>query len=389
MVMQSAEVVEERVEGILVSRVDAASVDAAIETYSVKVKKSEAKTLAGKLTALAKHLVAEENLVQCDICDGVSSGDLKACPYCNDGKPLKADDLGPEAVLIDRGDILTEEVVEALVQDEVEGTEFIESPAEILEGAATYEEEPEKKKVNRPSRVAKELARLEGTTTLQSQTTLDEAVAEVHRHVREDKANGWKLGTALFGIFEGQLWSLRQTKDGAPAYKTWDQFLASEVPAITTRYAWVLMKVAHAYTEEQFVESGPKKLYATLAVDDADIRKHLLKKAEGGATVRELIDEGRKAKKNSGKKHAKDHSATQKQKTGEKAGAAGKITVATVLGRHSVPLYAKGGDKKLAKTVDEGPWGFVDLVNDVRAHFAVTRDTKGHLRLNVNIKRVE
>lgn len=378
------------VDGITMAKVNPKIVQIAIGKLGIKVPGTA--TLARKVQLLSEHFGADGDLVECDNCGGISSPDLEACPFCGVGETTE-----------DSAEAANDAELETKAEEEAEADDApaepeteISDPATMLATSATYEEEKptqgKGRKPRGPGSVARALARLDGVD-IQTSDTVDAAVERVKLLVREDKMNGHRLGKALWDIHSTELWKLRKTKDGQVAYKTWDQFLGAEVSEITTRYAWMLMQVANAYTESEFAELGPKKLYATLAIDQEDIRKQLLAKAKEGATVEELIGEARKVREATGaKRHPKDHSKTQKQKTGAKAGKttdATKITVATVLGKKTVALYCKGNDSKVAKKIEDQPWGTFDLVNDVRVHFAVVRTPSGALKLNINIKRVE
>ncbi len=110
------------------------------------------------------------------------------------------------------------------------------------------------------------------------ESDLDAGVDRVKTLVKEELVNYHRLGRALYDIFNNKLYKARKDEDGKPLYRSWDDFVESEIEIIGGRRARVLMDVATEFTEEQVVTLGVEKLRIVSRFNDED-RKKLLEKA--------------------------------------------------------------------------------------------------------------
>lgn len=391
----------DRVEGILMRRVNAASVDAVLAALDISVHPKA--PIEKRVEVLSKHFAKSDDLSECDVCGGFSDPDLPACPFCNDGE--EGVPQGLEAKLAAEDD----EEPPASSQDEVPPVPEQSSSGDLEAQAAEEESESdpktavrERRRVRKPvqkapppaahatpkEKASTALAKVNGATTVQTVKTLDKAVAELRAAIQDARVSAYHLGLRLYAVFHADLWKLRPGEKSTVKYKTWDQFLEAEVPEITTRYAYQLMKVSQAYAEKEVNEVGVTKLYITLQVDEKEVQARLLEQAKGGASKSDLIREAR-ASKPAKASSGKDHSRTQRQKTGTKAGKGeSKITVVALLGKHTSKAYANGSEDKEARRLADQPWGYIDMVNDVRVFVSLVETPKG-LRFKWDIRRVE
>jgi hypothetical protein len=228
--------------------------------------------------------------------------------------------------------------------------------------------------------------------TLQSASTklLDQAVADIKRIQKELGANSWALAVKLTQVNESELWKTRRTETDQVAYKTFEQFTRAEV-GFGRKQAQDLMRICANFTEQEVSDYGSAKLRLVLQAAP-EIKQRLLGKIKQGATAREVAEEARAnpAKSPTQKRNKK----AAKSRVDNKPTSA--ITVASIEGKKNIRAYVrptgkKGdlNDQKPAMTIDDAPWGYMDLANDVRMFILLLRAPTGELMFQVTFKRNE
>lgn len=317
----------EKVDGILVEKVVAKLVVEQLRKRKLSVAGTLQIQLA-RLSAKIKAETPEAKSADCTICLGICSVDETRCPYCGDGEA----DLSDPATVIAPG-----------------------SAGQIT-----------------PSR----------------EQQLDAAVAEVHRLKVDTVRNYWQLGVATKSIYDKGLWKERTDDRGLSRYKSWQQFAEVEL-GFAPQYVFKLMDVAAAYSQEVIAKIGHTKLSIVVAVPK-EMRGPIEKKAKAGASAAELRADAKKLTDKSDKR--KTGRDTKGGAAAHKPGAAkggrlpSKVTVASLIGRVEIPLYATGKKKK-AKVLSDSPTGEEVLLNGVVQTYLVTKNEAGDLILVVERRR--
>lgn len=417
--------------GVNLAHVNEPCLSAALAHLGVRV--AAGASVPRKVEALVAHFEEKKcELMDCDVCGGGSDVDLTACPFCNDGQPGVPEAFARPAAEERTSEETTSAPVAppappseaALPAEEPEPAPAAEAapapPAEseVVAGKAARSTRKKKgaeqgtldldatvKPTPAPAPLAKANGHANGhangkahapaplakaeerAPAARGGTPLDRALGEIREILiqgeRGFRAASYRIGKKLWEVHEKDLWKLRKSESGGVAYKTFGQFLSAEVSQISERYAFELMRVACAFTEEQFLTHGTK-LIAVAKVDNEEVRERLLEQAKGGASIRALLHEAKKNKPAKAKDAKHDHSRTQKQK----APAPDKVTVVSTVGtKHTSKAYKKGQTAE-AKRLSDTPWGFFDLTNDVRV-FATLVETASGLRFKFSVERVK
>ena len=203
----------------------------------------------------------------------------------------------------------------------------------------------------------------------------------------------WAVAGELADIEQQQLWKHRRTTDGKVAYKTIENFVQQEL-GITRRYMRQLLEIRTRYTEQDVTAFGTSKLMFLMQMKP-EAAKEELEKARGSGQMppRRELAERHRAGSDDRKRPQKLNPAPRED---------GKVTVALVEGRTTVPLYkGEGVSKKItseamakaelapAKQVGDEPWGVWDLANDQRMFFTLTRSNTNQLRLVIKVQRID
>ncbi len=111
---------------------------------------------------------------------------------------------------------------------------------------------------------------------------LDTAVVKLKQLVVSSMSNYHQLGRHLIDVFRSGLYKARTEEGGKPKYKSWDEFVETEVGLSGVR-SRTIMDVADQFTEEQVIKLGVEKL-RIVARFDAKERDELIEKAETMST---------------------------------------------------------------------------------------------------------
>jgi hypothetical protein len=298
---------------------------------------------------------AEDDLADCDNCHGISLTELPSCPFCGDG-----------------------------AEEEGKKPEAPQAKPEVPRSI-----EPAK-----PTALGKPAAEL------------DEHVARINDLKTAAVVCYWDLGREIYAVWHGRLYTQRTHEDGSATYKSFAQWCDVEI-GFQERHARRLMEVALAFSRDDVARFGVKKLLIAtqlpeeerqrliekMAEDDSlsssaiakEVKDQLLKNkldGKGGRAPTVAEQEGRAGKTAASreviaKKRAEVRAAAKKQ------GDEGRVTVASLLGRVTIPLFCgvhgKGMDKSKvrAQRIGDEPVGTEDLVNDVVIRYRVGLTAKG------------
>lgn len=329
--------------------------------------------------------------VRCVRCKAISSEkDDDSCPFCGH------DTADP-------------------VEDEKPGkpAKKSEGAAPVAPSAAPKEEEKEKVMTTAETTSKKEqkLVKVNGkgkpaavAVVERQEKDLDAAVKRVQHEKSASSSSMWRLGREIADIVDNQLWKLRKddadnaTKDKS-RWPSFDAFCLSEL-GMTPKNAHSLVDIARQFSEENVKTFGTAKLGLILTAPPADQPK-LLEQAGKGASKREIAESVKKAKTDAGHTRAARDKSTRGAASTPKAKhkpEKSKITVASIIGAHTVKLYKmpatmKGGvdfaEIPRAKKLGDIPMGKLDLANDVTLWAKISEDSAGNLVLKLNFKREE
>jgi hypothetical protein len=330
----------------------------------------------------------EEQLVQCNDCQGFSDANLEGCPFCG--------------------------AADAPAETQVAAEPPAAKKSPLKKASATPKKEPEKEApkngVHGPAKAAPASASTTLAKTapsavalLYSEKDLDNAVVEISRLKGEGALSLWRLGKELQSVLEKELWRLRNNDEGKPKYKGWHQFVELECGLSKTQgYNWV--EIARTFTEADVLKFGQRNLATVIAVPK-DQQSDLLKRiATGGKdgnrmTTREVEDEVKKIKDRAGTKSRSKGKGSRDTTKAAQASAAVRAKRPTVTcmvyeGKQSVKLYTKDTahfvdeeKRKRTKKLADGAKGVIECSNGVALHFAVQADAKGELILAVEARR--
>lgn len=191
---------------------------------------------------------------------------------------------------------------------------------------------------------------------------LDDAVVRIKTAFRGTMRNHWQLGNELLAVFDNELYLKRCDESGTPLYRSWDQFVITEL-GFKGPWTRTAMVIARKFTEEQAVALGAEKL-RTIASLPENRHAEFLVKAETLST-RELAKEAIKVKniapqpkippaEKSGL--AKGTEAAKKAREERKAAAdsGSAMTAVFQLGEYEFPLKLEGKDFLAEQTLVNG-----------------------------------
>ena len=211
------------------------------------------------------------------------------------------------------------------------------------------------------------------------ETVLDQAVFELNRLKKEASSSAWAFASKLCSVYESELWKTRLNEQGNVAYRTFEQFSKTEL-GITRRYAQDLLKIAKRFTENEFLTIGPAKLKLVLVAPEKD-QKQLLVEIKAGASKRDIE---RKIRPGSKARDLKTRSSSKET---------GTIATFVVCGRRElVKMFARPnsvdvGDPHLAESVEDHPYGWLDMPNGVRLWAAIVRSPSKKLSLRLEFRQ--
>lgn len=323
---------EKTIGGIGESKLNEASIDAAIERLELEVPENDAPALARKVGVLMEYfedLPEDDRSGECENCGSVSSVEFDSCPFCG-----MDDDLKPSSLLAKEPDV---EVI----------------PATPLQYPVP-------------------------------QLDLDKAVEKIKGLLLAAMVNQWHLACEMTDLSKSQMWKQRTNDKGDVAHRTFEEFAKTEL-GMTSRYANELLRLRVEFTEEQ-VRQYPFASLRIVMTAPKERRELLMEKLKEGATRADLGRElGHKGKYLGGPGRGKSESKTPEN--------GGKITVAHILGRKTIDLFAKpkgdGYEAKPATKISDQPWGQLDLNNDVRMYIVILQKPTGELYARVEHRRTD
>ncbi len=378
---------------------------AVLVQYAVQLKVGSDKDTDEQLV---KALIAKfaklgvNRLADCTNCGGDSDKELEACPYCGDAN--EDDDQDAASGSDDESESASSDVASA---SDGASASVDDDPEEVAAANARAAAAPATAiaGVGGRRRKASSLAttpevrqgEIVMDTPQYTEKDFDEAVKRVKYLKGEPMVSLWRLGAEIKIIFDKQLWKQRNKEGGGAAYKSFNQCVIQEL-GFTVQNAYWLMDVSANYNESQVREFGTSKLGTILAAPKED-RVRLLEMAKGGASVRQLKSAVADARERAGtddeerdtgrrKKPRKKGAKSAKAKAAKKA-LRPTITVAAILGRHTVNCFKSAKPDVKATKLGDQPSGFLNLENGVRMHFIVTTTPAGNVVIRVDVKRDE
>lgn len=334
------------VAGVRLDMVDEEVLNAALKERGLELKQP----LGARVASLAAWFSAnydDDDIINCDKCGGDSSDDEPRCTFCGDESEV----VDPTAERI------------AATKARREKEERVAPP------------EPTKKKAKKKGKEEKALAKA-GPESKFTESDLNEAVKRIRTAAVE---NMYDMGLVVRDIHETQKWKLR-LRDGKPAYRSFNQFCAEELPFSKT-HAHTLMKVTEAFTRDVAVEIGVTKLGLVLKAPEENQPELMQAAMKDGVTERAL--EARVAELRGRTTRETPESTPPEKRT---------ITIAVKPGSKTTPLFKKGSkgeSPKAAKRIADQPWTMVQLENNTRLFVRIATNSSGELVLKHEFRRGE
>lgn len=365
---------------VVLSKVYAAK---ARENYVALVGEVAPKKLDDVVAGLEKYFAGlGKELSQCDVCGGYSTEEVtEACPYCDDGKEVTAAAPPP-----------------------------MPEPSEPVLAAEVVTETPPQKLVKvvrtklAPPPVASAPMILAGGGGSRSATEADlDAALEEYNAIAKDTADAiYRLGVIIRRMRE-QLWQQRTDENGKPKYKSFEQFVESEL-GISRTQANRHRRIVEVFTRDQIMENPPGVLKALIAAPK-EAHEDLLQMHKEGSTVaaiekrvKEIREEkGIKVIETEATKAAAEQGrnipspeATAKGANARKKDAA-VVTVGLKAETGIAKMFAKpkkkGEDERRARTLEDQPFGKIEAINGVAIYIAVKQTPAGELEFRWTAKR--
>lgn len=416
--------------GIDARRIDEKAVDEALRLLDIHP--SSKTKLPGKVELLVEHFreMPAEALATCDAppegCGADSARSLPRCPFCGKGDAPAAEAAAEEpdgpadAPEEDRdepgpGDV---EVDVEVGEDEPEVPPVLATPPPpaptVAEHPTTGQPLVDKKAAQAARRAAAKEAKAakkappaprqsaagESVTAIvergpdkavaASTEQLDRDVAEVRRLSRGMGAGVWLLAQKIAEISESQRWKLRLDDAGKVKYRTFEEFANAEL-GIGRAYALDLQKIAVRFTQEVFESVGYSKLRLVLQApaDQQEEVLNAIKEQNGAIPKRKVAEDVAERRRKAG---MKDSRGQKPKKPAEK----GKVTVAAILGKHTIRAYkkpekrlAEGETPPRAKRLADRPYASFKLANDTTLWIEAATDGGGEIVFKLDVRRDE
>ena len=376
----------DEVAGVKVSAVKAAVLD----KYLTMKKLGMDGTLAEKIVRMGEYIREKGGVcADCETCGGECQIEgpetYSECPYCGDGEMKDENgNLVPPPVPPSAAVKPTPAAVKPPVAT---------APAAPLRTRGSAAASPPQA-VQKPGAAAVTVAGLKALETAVARVKkIEERIkSEAERYGRVVYGDHWELGNAVYSIYKDRLYTQRmdpatqQTK-----YKNWNQFVLSEL-GMSPTWAYKLMDVAYGFTKEDVEKFGVAKLAHVVRLPEGD-RKLLLTDASKALPVSAVAKQVQEQIRKGGAEReptaaaaaggrgvrsgTKATKAAAKKKQEKLVDQERKVTVATLLGRQTIPLFAKGKDDKRAKRIADEPVGREEVVNGVVCAYRVVLQAAG------------
>ncbi len=344
------------------------------QNYAAVLEVEAPRKLEDVIDGLEKHFASMGvELVQCDQCGGYSpETGFDSCPFCNDGKKETAPAPSMPTIV--------EAATEAPVQ-----RKKVSTPDVVLVKASA------------PTMLAGISA------SAVSETDLDQAIAE-YQSIARDTAEGiYRLGVVIRRMRD-HLWQQR-TENGKPKYKSFEQFVESEL-GISRTQANRHRRIVETFTRDQIMENPPGVLKALIAAPK-EAHEDLLSMHRGGASIAKIEKRVKEIRDEKGitvietdamkEAFANGKNVPSAATTAAAAKARKKETAAITLGLKAeagtVKLLAKpkkrGEAERRARTVEDQPFGKIETINGVALYLALKQTPAGELEIRYTAKRDE
>ena len=397
------------------------AIDEALADPKIDIHPAKGTKLAGRVELLVEHFktVDEKDLADCNVCGATSHADLPRCPFCGKGEepvaavPAPASEPGDEVGDPPDGDEGGEErestpaPAPVVAEHPTTGQPLVDKKAakaardaEKAAGKAAAKEAKQAAKTAKAppkqdaagASVTAIVERKVDPAALASVEQLDRDVEEVLRLNRGMCAGSWLLAQKVAEISESQRWKLRLDEKGKVRYRTFEDFAKAELQ-IGREYAKDLQKIVVRWTREVFEMVGPTKLRVVLQApaEQQDEVLNAIKEQGGAKPLREVRDDVAERRRKAGLKNARGEKS-KARRPAEK----GKITVATILGKHTLRAHkkpekrlAEGETTPRARKLADRPYASLALANDVTMWIEQATDGEGQIVFRIDIRRNE
>jgi hypothetical protein len=376
--------------GIYIDRVDRNRILATLKAYNAIVESSDSTNqLAVQLFGIYDRLPIQ-NKIRCTKCKAVASKELDVCPFCGHDEGDDLPDVPEVGVVAGNGNGEGSNHEAHMTETLIEGTVKVKKKKKAAHGAES----------NGAGDVAVVVDDLQTSGTLLTERELDQAIRNVEKLKVDYTGCYWQIGRMIGEIHDQQLWKLRlETNEKGKAvarWKTWESFCNAEL-RMSPKSAGRAMNVSAQFSEDQVRLWGRSKLDLVLQAP-VEARPALIEKIKAGSSKREVEEEVRKGKAESGfvrPSRAVDGRGGKTSETQTKGKQSTKIMVANILGSVTVKAYKKPASLKdvdwkeqaRAKKLADQPIGVLELTNDVSMFIMLTESAAGELQYKVLTKR--
>lgn len=389
--------------GVTLTRVDRKH----LMTVVKKLNLSTDTSIDSMVVTLADHLIRLHKpnpveLLDCNFCGGPSDATFDLCPYCGLSEE-GADKAKAKADAEEKAKPPAEDVKAPKEKkprsSAKEKPEASAPPAPPVKPAKPPKEPKPEKAAGPGVKKAKTdaLAPVVHQGEIVTAKELDDKVAEFKKVQVDIVGNHWNLGRLLGETHN--LYKLRTDDKGAQKYKNWGQFVSSELD-ITPAYAYDLVGVSLAFTEEDIRLVGVTKLRVLARIPDEAKKKNLLERAKAELNGKPALTRNQleaEAKKDGplpnrqglggGSVGGEDAAKKRAEKAAERAKNKG-VTVVIQPGRISIPLYnAKLSKKAPVRAFDlsDEPYGVEGMLNGIKVRYVISKEQDG---LVLTVERV-
>lgn len=330
-------------------------VDASLKERKVVISKgAKFPNKVGLLQIDYRQKTDQKDLVECDACGAASDLNEPKCPFCGTGEEVPEKPKQNLVKLKKKAPAPTVEVIEAP-----------EAKTEPVEG-------------------------------------VEPTVADLNRRVKDivalkagAEASAWLLGKRVGELFDLKIWRARTGEKGKPAYANFGQFVKAEID-LSSSQCYRLIDIAKGFTEEQVRKIGSTKLNHVLRLkveDRSPLVGRIQRENMSVAEVRDFVRAKDTTRRETGRQQIPPGQPGANRKFPE-----GTVATAVAPGERYVNLYKKAhtgelpegfpSDQEPARSVDDVPFGVLDLPNNLRLEFQLISGDAG-LVLSIATRRID
>lgn len=375
----------DKVGSVVLAKVSIESVDQYLTKYGLAADGTPGERVA----RLAAHQAAvpKVHLGDCTNCGGVCDVREPVCVFCGVGddeaEAKPSDEPAPESAPRKRSERAKEK---APAKEKAKGKDKAPAKGPPMTPAGVTPLKDVLEASSAPTAdsaiVATDVEVLPGTGKITVED-LNGNISRIASLKREAVVSYWRLGEAIYDNYHRKLYTQRTTENGAPLYKSFNQFVVAEL-RMSVAHAYNMMDVYAHFTETDVETYGVAKLQFVARLAEADrpgllekIRSENLSRAEVANEVRRLTASGRKSETAAARGGGRGFSGDAEKGRDAARDARSTVTVGIVIGTQTIQLMRADEPDKYAATIAHDPVGVEQHLNDVRTTYRVIKNEHG------------